>query len=54
MSHVILLKVTKFQQPLLITLGVPDEKREGGQKAHPPRDIGLRLHCDNCTFPLQV
>ena len=29
MSHIILLKVTKFQQPLLITLGVADEKPEG-------------------------
>ena len=42
-SHIISLKVTKFQQPLLITLGVADEKPEGGQKApSPPRDIGLR------------
>ena len=31
MSHIISLKVTKFQQPLLITLGVADEKRERGQ-----------------------
>ena len=30
MSHIISLKVTKFQQPLLITLGVADEKPEGG------------------------
>ena len=43
MSHIISLKVTKFQQPLLITLGVADEKPEGGQKAPPPRDIGLSL-----------
>ena len=43
MSHIISLKVTKFQQPLLITLGVADEKPEGGQKEPPPpRDIGLR------------
>ena len=28
MSHIISLKVTKFQQPLLITLGVADEKPE--------------------------
>ena len=33
MSHIISLKVTKFQEPLLITLGVADEKPEGGQKA---------------------
>ena len=33
MSHIIWLKVTKFQQPLL---GVEDEKPEGGQKAPPP------------------
>ena len=43
MSHIISLKVTKFQQPLLITLGVADEKPEGCQKAPPPRDIGLSL-----------
>ena len=36
MSHVILLKVTKFQWPLLITLGVADEKAEAGKKP-PPR-----------------
>ena len=42
-SHIISLKVTKFQQPLLITLGVADEKPEEGQKAPPPRDIGLSL-----------
>ena len=42
MSHLNSLKVTKFQQPLLITLGVADEKPEGGQKAPPPRDIGLK------------
>ena len=30
MSHIISLKVNKFQQPLLITLGVADEKPEGG------------------------
>ena len=42
MSHIISLKVTKFQQPLLITLGVEDEKPEGGPKSPPPRDIGLR------------
>ena len=35
MSHIILLKLTKFQQPLLITLRVADEKPEGGQKAPP-------------------
>ena len=35
LSHIISLKVTKFQQPLLITLGVADEKPEGGQKAPP-------------------
>ena len=29
MSHIILLKVTKFQQSLLITLQVADEKPEG-------------------------
>ena len=44
MSHIISLKVTKFQQPLLITLGAADEKPEGGQKAPPPRDIGLKVH----------
>ena len=33
-SHIISLKVTKFQQSLPITLGVADEKPEGGgQKA---------------------
>ena len=32
MSHIISLKVTKFQQPLLITLGVADKKPEGGKK----------------------
>ena len=36
MSHIISLKATKFQQPLLITLGVADGKPEGGQKAPPP------------------
>ena len=37
MSQIIYLKVTKFQQPLLITLGAVDEKPEGGgQKAPPP------------------
>ena len=42
MSHIISLKVTKFQQPLLITLGVADEKPEGAKKPPPPpRDIGL-------------
>ena len=42
MSHIISLKVTKFQQPLLITLGIVDEKPERGeQKAPPPGDIGL-------------
>ena len=41
MCHIISLKVTKFQQPLLITLGVADEKPEGGQKAPPRREIGL-------------
>ena len=35
LSHIILLKVTKFQQPLLITLGVADEKPEGGGKKPP-------------------
>ena len=40
MSHIISLKVTKFQQPLLITLRVADKKPEGGKK--PPREIGLR------------
>ena len=42
MSHIISLKVTKFQQPLLITLRVADEKPErGGGKKPPPRGIGL-------------
>ena len=36
MSDIISQKVTKFQQPLLITLGVTDEKPEGAQKAPPP------------------
>ena len=36
MSHIISLKVTKFQQPLLITLGVTDEKPEGVKKPPPP------------------
>ena len=44
MSHIISLKVAKFQQPLLITLGVADEKPEGGPKSPPPRDIGLKDH----------
>ena len=35
-SHIISLKVTKFQQPLLITLGVADEKPEGGGGKKPP------------------
>ena len=39
MSQIISLKVTNFQQPLLITLGVADEKREGGQKALPPPHV---------------
>ena len=45
MSHIISLKVTKFQQPLLITLGVEDEKPEGGRKPSPPppRKIGLSV-----------
>ena len=30
MTHIIWVKVTKFQQPLLFTLGVADEKPEGG------------------------
>ena len=37
MSHIKTLKVTKFQQPLLITLGVADEKPEGGEA----KKIGL-------------
>ena len=41
MCHIISLKVTNFQQPLLITPGVADEKPEGGQKG-PPLKIGLR------------
>ena len=47
MSHIISLKVTKFQQHLLITVGVADEKPEGAKKQPPPppppRKIGLRL-----------
>ena len=38
MSHIILLKVTKLQWPLLISLGVADEKPEGrggGEGAFP-------------------
>ena len=47
MSHIIPLKVAKFQQPLLITLGVADEKPEGGpKKPPPPRDIGLKAFTD--------
>ena len=42
-SHTILLKLTKFWQPLLITLGVADEKSEGRGAKSPPRDIGLIL-----------
>ena len=38
MSHIISAKVTKFQKPLLITVGVADEKPEGGQKAPPAED----------------
>ena len=38
MSHIISLKVTKFQQHLLITLGVGDEKPEGAKKPPPPED----------------
>ena len=38
MSHIISLKVTKFQQPLPITLGVADEKPEGGAKSPPPQE----------------
>ena len=34
MSHIISLEVTKFQQLLLVSLGVADEKTEGG---NPPR-----------------
>ena len=35
MSHIISLKVTKFQQPLLITLGIAYENLEGlGQTPH--------------------
>ena len=34
LSHIISLKVTKFQQPLLITLGVAHKKPEEGQKAY--------------------
>ena len=41
MSHVILLKVTNFQWPLLITLGVADEKAKGGKATHPSRTMGL-------------
>ena len=41
MCHIISLKVTTFQQPLLITPGVADEKPEGGKKAPLPRNIGL-------------
>ena len=47
MSHIISLNVTKFQQPLLITLGVADKKPERGGK-RPPRDIGLRA-----SWPIQ-
>ena len=45
MSHIISLKVTKFQQPLLITLGVADEKPEGAKSPTPPppRNIGLKF-----------
>ena len=43
MSHIISLKVTTLHQPLLITLGVADEKPEGGGAKSPPaRDIGLK------------
>ena len=38
---IISLKVTKFQQPLLISVGVADEKSEGGGGQKPPHDIGL-------------
>ena len=45
MSHIISLNVAKFQQPLLVTLGVADEKPEGrGAKSPPPSDIGLSYH----------
>ena len=43
MFHVIGLKVAKFQQPLLITLGVADEKPEGGGGKKPPRKTELKL-----------
>ena len=35
MSYIILLKVTKFQKPLIITLGVAGEKPDGGPKKDP-------------------
>ena len=61
MSHIISLNVTKFQQPLLITLGVADEKPEGGGKKPPlPRDIGLSsvnlnvTRSVNCRHTLEI
>ena len=56
MSHIISLKVTKFQQPLLITLGVADEKPEGEPKSPPPpRDIGLNQeNFDDDSFDLYL
>ena len=42
MSPIISLKVTKFQQPLPITLGAADENPEGGGGAKSPQKIRLR------------
>ena len=50
MCHIISLKVTKFQQPLLITLGVADEKPEGGQKAPPPALDRVNQHIENSSI----
>ena len=50
MCHVISLKVTKFQQPPLITLGVADEKRGEGAKSPPPPTPPMedRVKCNQC------
>ena len=44
MSDITWLKVTKFQQPLLITLGVADEKPEGPKSRRRPPPAEDRLN----------
>ena len=49
MSHIIWLKVTKFQQPLLITLGVADETPEGAKSPPPPAEDRVKSGVSNSS-----